>query len=65
MEVGHPVVAENDRPDKNHHWISLLALPYEEEYDKIYHSLVKRTNNFDISELVAANYAANIICELS
>ena len=59
------VVAENNRPDKNHHWISLLALPYDEKYDKLYHSFTKRMFDFEISELIAANYAANIICELS
>ena len=58
------VVAENNRPDKNCHWISLLALPYDEVYDKIYHSFVKRTYEFNIGELVAANFTANLICEL-
>ena len=59
------VVAENNRPDINHHWISLLALPYDEEFDNIFQSFVRRMYDFDISELVAANFAANMICELS
>ena len=55
------VLLENKRPDRNHIWVSSLALPYDQKYDYLYEDLNGQMNSLSVGEIVAANYSANII----
>ena len=55
------VLLENKRPDRNHIWVSSLALPYDLKYDYLYEDLNDQMNSLSVGEIVAANYSANII----